>query len=202
VFGAYEGRCVRPLNQVLGCCVARAMSMRMHTPAVVLGCVAVLLLEPAMATPPTGLPGVIESALSRRYPGWRLALPDDDVVASYARHQGRSAEQLCVVRGDFDSNGDADWAVHLLTEPDADAERLLLVYLQRRGRYWLRTLERGKADGQLSIHMTPRGTREYDFNRDQYFRLQHDAVFVYYFEKAGRSYIWRRNRFHSVATSD
>ena len=148
------------------------------------------------------LPPTITQALSRRYPGWRLAVPDSDVADYYARTQNRSAEELCVVRGDFDSNGEADWAIHLLYQHGSESERRLLVYLQRGGRYWLRTVERGRPDGQFSIHMTPLGSRLYDFQRDRYFRLRHDALFIYYFEKAGHHFIWRRNRFAIVTTSD
>ena len=179
------------------------MNLRTFSIAILCCCALALgVTVPSIDARPRNLPPTITAALSRRYPGWRLAVPDTDVADYYARAQNRSADELSVVCGDFDSNGDEDWAIHLLHQRGSASERVLLVYLQRGGRYWLRTLERGSPDGQFSIHMSPLGSRLYDYHRDRYFRLRHDAVFIYYFEKAGHHFIWRRNRFAIVTTSD
>jgi hypothetical protein len=149
-----------------------------------------------------GLPQVIASNLDRRFPGWKLALPNDNLIALVNRDRKLvTPEQMCIARGDFDGNGALDYVVHIAVGP-ALRETRLIVYLRNGSRYWHRTLERGgPSTGELYVTVAPKGMQDFDYTNDRTIRYRLPTI-MFGGEKGGYSYLYARGRFSRIISSD
>ena len=134
-------------------------------------------------------------------PGWRLALPDSDIVAFARREWRLDAEELAVLHGDFDGNGRTDFAVHLTCGPN-NLERRLVVVLDTGRGYRIRVLDAGEPTGQRYLRLARRGIRWINVGTGKTIVFAHDTIQMNTFEKAGRSYLYRAGRFQPITTSD
>lgn len=162
----------------------------------------VLLAGPATAARKhrATIPSVIVANLDRRFPGWRLAVPGDELQWLADRVYHGSLREMCIAKADFDGNGEIDCAVFIQTGPTAYDTRLIL-FLQRGKRYWHRTLERGLGAGEMFLGVAAKGSRGYNFETDRHF-LYARPTLEFGSEKGGYSYLYERRRFRRVITSD
>lgn len=137
----------------------------------------------------------------------------DEIRADLTRHAGKwrfaanrtSDGVRCTARvaGDFDGNGQTDYAVYIEAGKGTHETRWrLIVYLQKDGGFERRTLERTLTEADRCLHLFRKGANDYNYETSKHFRYQHDTVFLYYPEKAGASYVFWRGRFYRIATSD
>ena len=134
------------------------------------------------------------SILARQFSSWGPAEIRKEIVEYY--NVNRIWEQPNRIAGDWNGDGRRDLAV--LLQHKREASRRILLVLLRSGRgYSPYILE--SDDCLMSIK---KGEAGYDFETGRKFRYRNDAIFSYIFEKAGTSYIWEKNRFRRIVTSD
>lgn len=162
----------------------------------------VMPIGPAMAARRVRakIPLAIVANLDRRFPGWRLAVPRDELQWIADRLYHGSLRDMCIAKADFDGNGEIDCAVFIQTGPTADDARLIL-FLQRGRRYWHRTLERGLSAGEMFVSVAAKGSRGYNYETDRHFVYARPTL-EFGSEKGGYSYLYESRRFRRVITSD
>lgn len=134
------------------------------------------------------------SILAHKFSSWGPAEIRQEIVEYYK--VSRSWERPDRIAGDWNGDGRQDLAVLLQHRQDA-SKRILLVLLRSARGYNTYILE--PDDCLMSIK---KGEAGYDFETGRKFRYRNDAIFSYIFEKAGTSYIWEKNRFRGIVTSD
>ena len=147
------------------------------------------------------LPAGVLSILNRQVPGWRLAVPDADVIAYCKREWGLGEDNLAVLRGDFDGNGRTDFALHVLCGTGHKERRLLVFRRVGRG-YRIHTLVSGEPYGQYYLLLARRGTKWVDHATSRPVRFRYDTIQLNNFEKSGGSFVYRNGSFRRIATSD
>ena len=146
------------------------------------------------------LPPTIVADLGRRYPDWHLALPTDETLADTQRVPGRRREQFCFVGGDFDGNGQRDYAV--LFVPHARAtSAFLLVYLRRGRGYRYRTVSRSGVPGGSTLAVAAAGTKDYDYTHKHEIVYRLDTVQMYQ-GMGGIAFLYVRGNFVEIVCSD
>jgi hypothetical protein len=151
------------------------------------GATVVLLLVASAATAQSGsMPRELGNALDARYPGWRLATTT-----------GFPNERQWV-RGDFDGDGRAEYAVQIVRAAQDggvrdDRRQLVLVAWRGRGdrsRAFDFTIVREEAVSELTyLALARRGERVPDLDADENgtrsYRLARDGIHILYGEVAG-----------------
>lgn len=86
--------------------------------------------KPAAPSPAARLlPSPILEMLNREYPGWTLARASKPVQDQFTKHQ--AGHPPSVMGGDFDGDGQKDYAVQISrTQPDEE-EQIVIVFLKR-----------------------------------------------------------------------
>ena len=161
----------------------------------------VTLLAGSLVARGPALPAGLRAQLNRLAPGWRLSLPDADVVSFSQREWGLGAEALAVLRGDFDGDGRRDYAVHIVCGPGG-AERRLVAFVRSGRGYRAHTLDTGEPTGQRYLRLARRGTTWVDYGTDRRITFRHDTIQLNVFEKSGASYVYDGGRFRRVTTAD
>lgn len=158
---------------------------------------AALLLGPGLRGP-AALPAALRAQLDREYPGWRFA----DVLPALRRGL-RPGERPGWVRGDFDGDGRADYAVQIV-RPAAppDSAQLLLAYLRRPPGYARRLVRAGGVHRGIYLAAGRRGQHGHDLEGDTAFVYRADAVEVVYAEQARETCLYLGGRFRCLLTGD
>jgi hypothetical protein len=140
----------------------------------------------------TELPDAVRADLNRHAGAWRLV----------SIKQPGAGKCVSVVTGDFDGNGQSDYAVYIVAGkgPTEKRQRLIL-YLKNGEQYSRRTLSRQSPNNDECLGFFRKGTKDYRYDTHQSFRYRYDTVGLFS-EKAGESYLYRRGRFYAVLTSD
>jgi hypothetical protein len=156
---------------------------------------------------PESLPGPVRSALDRMHPGWRVGAVGADVRAADGRRLGRTPN---IVFGDFDSDGRRDVAV-LIEYGNVDQTQKsfthyieVFAFLNRAGGYEaIRLTDQSPGpDPRQYLTLQRRGDRGLDFETGKRFTYPHDSIGLWFFEKAGGTYIYDNGKFRYVAESD
>ncbi len=107
------------------------------------------------------------------------------------------------VTGDFDGNGQTDFAVYVRAGQGAtETRRRLIVYLRTGVGFARRTLDKSALGNDRCLCLFRKGTKDYKYETQKYFHYQHDTVGLIYPAKAGDSYVYWRGRFYRITTSD
>ena len=154
------------------------------------------LVIPVRALAAEGVPDACRDAISARWPSWRLSPPPRD-YAAYARQE---RIQTNVALADFDGDGKRDAAVLLLTSATKQAQRRLAICVSRGSQAALHVIrEPYCGDG---IVIVPKGTKAYDYERDDVVTYRTNGVHALCFEKAGATYLFEKGRVRRVVDSD
>ena len=140
------------------------------------------------------LPADCERLLATKFRSWKLASIQPEIIEYFKKE--RPHEQPNIIKGDWNGDGKIDYATMLQAKSDSE-RRITVAFLKSENSY--RTYVLGAADCLMSMK---RGERDYSFDSGKYFRYKNDAIFDYIWEKAGVSYVWARDRFRIITTSD
>jgi hypothetical protein len=169
-------------------------------------CAAVLstVLTPVFATV-VSLPPAIVGTLDKQYRGWKLSplIPEAmDVVRS------RNALSVNLIRGDFDGNGQLDFAM-IIERPGRSSSVLeFLAFLaDDRDAYRKFVLKpsvplRVERDRRFVMTLEKKGSKGHDLETGKDFVLANDAIGVWYWGVAGGRFIFENGRFRYVVGSD
>lgn len=145
-----------------------------------------------LLTPERYLPQAIRQDLTRQLGKWHLV--------AVTRPDGKTEPPI--ITGDFDGNGQIDYAVYLKSEKGlSDRQQQLIIYLNRGGRYRRHTLLRQSATTDTWPYLFKKGQSDYRYDRGKNFRYEYDTI-GHFSEKGGVSYLYRKGRFYPVITSD
>jgi Mrp family chromosome partitioning ATPase len=149
-----------------------------------------VLIVASVAAAQTPLPPELNRALDATYPGWRLA-----------RGPGLPAERQWI-RGDFDGNGRADYAIQIVRSPQdrgvKDEERQIVVVIWS-GQSGQSTIAHASAIDEVThLALARRGERVLDLDADENGtrtrKLARDAIHILYGEVAGMTCSWMANQ--------
>ncbi len=142
----------------------------------------------------TKLPREVENTLQKKFESWKMAEVDEAISEYFKRT--RPFESPNLINGDWDGDGRTDFAALLQRKTDPEKKIILVVMNKRNGfqNYFL--------EGFDCLMSIKKGETEYDFEAKKNFKHKNDAIFSYIWEKAGTSYVWEKNRFRSILTSD
>jgi len=144
-----------------------------------------------------------DAQISAKFPQWRLA-PVSREVEQFAKSRNVSPTR---VSGDFDGDGRADIALLVFSGPvpvpdypdRLDALHIAVCMNTRMG---LRLFVIDKPYCGDGIAISRRGSRYYDFEKEQEGRYKLDGVHAYCFEKAGATYQFENGSFRRIVDSD
>ncbi len=143
------------------------------------------------------IPAAVKECLDRNYPGWRL----DPVSAEIQRFFSKRGLQHSPnwVTGDFDDDGTLDYAVKIV----ARGKLYILECLSRQDGVEDRVLVSGPGPApEVYLAFYRKGDRAFDFEREQFFKIEKDSLEVGYFGKASVVFIYDNGTFREIATSD
>ncbi len=103
------------------------------------------------------------------------------------------------VWGDFDGDGNRDYAVYIQHHQESGENKRLIIAFLRRGNLYQQHLLKGGSD---FIWLVRKGTRQFDFDTGKYFRQKHDAIIDVTIEKGATTYVYEGGTFKEVVTSD
>ena len=155
------------------------------------------------------IPLTVKFELNRQFPNWQFAEVPQEIHRYFATLSNPSHPNF--IKGDFDGNGQMDYAVYVVYGKPAKRRVGVVALLKRGGTYKSYILVSGEyvpnsrpleADGATYLALNKKGERAFDFGAQKYFIFRRDAIFVGLFEKAGSSYIYERGRFREILTSD
>lgn len=153
---------------------------------------------------PDIVPKLVVAALQADYPDWHL-FDNSWVLHTSLVKLDTNKSRPNVVWGDFDGNGQLDFAFLIARGVGSQPiEERLVVYMAFGNRLQKFVLKSATAPAYIAdmIWILPKGTREYNYETDRYFRLENDAIDAITLEKATQTYIFEKNRFRVVTTAD
>lgn len=139
------------------------------------------------------LPKTCRQILNKKFSGWKFAdVPKD--IKDYHKERKFPFEPN-LIKGDWNGDGAKDYTV--LIKPKKNSSNLAVAFLRTKTGYKHFVFEGGHY-----IQLFKKGEKDYSYDADKNFIYQNDAIFVGVGECCGSSYIWRRNKFVGVTTSD
>jgi hypothetical protein len=153
------------------------------------------------------LPQAVRNVLDAHYPGWRFA-----TVSAALRRGWSSGISAAWVSGDFDGNGQRDYAVQLIqTGVPADSQQRLVAVLRRAKRYQPLLIQAGPASQTTYLAPRRKGTRLVDLEAGDDLDssstgdnvvLRQDGFDVLFGEEAGLTCYYAAPRFRCVVSGD
>lgn len=159
----------------------------------------------AEPNPIPDVPLAIKAELDKRFPGWRFPKIDPE-IGKYLSERNKQDTYPEFISGDFDGNGQMDYAAliedgtALLNEDGVpvEANRELIVFLKNGSKFKFHTLD----EASEYIALIKKGERGYSYETDKKFTYRNDAIFTGYWEKGGVSLVYEKGKFRSITTSD
>lgn len=167
-----------------------------------------LLVTKALAQQEVANPKIplsIQRTLNNKFPGWRFPNLNRDIRK--AAKQSAQFPQMNLIQGDFDGNGQLDYALQIeqgnfLNERNGNSSnRLYLVAFLKKGNGYRFYLVDENGDRDYLI-LQKKGGRLYNFELQGNFTLKNDAFEAIIFEKAGTTYVYEKGRFLAITTGD
>ena len=163
---------------------------------------------------PEQLPSIVRAELDKRFSGWRFPKVDES-IHRYLREINSADIHPEFISGDFDGNGQLDYAVRIehgvALGEDGDPvghNTYVVAFLKNRDKLKFYMLEHGMAnDGMVDyegeiITLIKKGEKGYEYGTGKNFIYKNDTIFSGYFEKGGSSYIYEKGKFRGITTSD
>jgi hypothetical protein len=153
-------------------------------------------------SPKVELPTAARRVLDKKYPGWKFPEVNDEIRQYYKK----SDAELNLVQGDFDGNGQADYALQIAHGVVFDnggrayPQIHLVALLQKSGKFKLYIVD---ADGGGDFLIVwKKGDQGYSYDTQSHFIFANDAIEAVIFEKAGVSYVFEKGKFRAIVTGD
>jgi len=159
---------------------------------------------------PEQLPSIVRAELDKRFPGWRFPKVDEG-IHRYLRENISADTRPEFISGDFDGNGQLDYAViiehgvALGEDGNLVGHNIYVVAFLKNGdklKFYMVDDGGMVVDGGVFIALIKKGEKGYDYETDKNFIYKNDAIFSGYFEKGGSSYIYEKGKFRGIITSD
>ncbi len=145
------------------------------------------------------LPKAISSTLNQKFPGWMLAPVNQEVRSFFNNEMAKAHPSL--IRGDFDGNGQPDYAVQIAPRKPGQ-RRLLIAFLRKGSHFTYRTLESESKNGDIYLSLIKKGAKRYDYEKQRSFVFAKDGIEVNWFMKAGWTYFFEGGRVQKIYTAD
>ena len=160
----------------------------------------IVVLSWAFVTPVTHgqtLPPGVASFLDQRFPGWKFATVVESLRARF------SAEYSAAwIEGDYDGDGQKDYAVQIVVGGASDRQQIVLVLLRRPDGYELHTLKSFPVQDASYLHTSPKGAETMDVENDTKIVNRTDVIDLLYGEEAGETFFYENGRFRGVISGD
>jgi hypothetical protein len=112
-------------------------------------------------------------------------------------------EYADIITGDFNDDGQADYALLARGVDSASQDQGYLVVLFRTdSSYSVEIVDNVRYTSDWVLFLDPKGSELYDFGTETELRLPVDGIFLYFYEKAGRTFYYRDGQFHEIYSSD
>ena len=152
----------------------------------------------ASAQTPADLPSPVKASLDREYPAWSFGSIHPE-VRSYFKGKRRFPN---LILGDFDGDGNRDYAVKIAYTENAARVQRIIVFLHRGKDFLPRVLDTAPENPITYLWLAAKGTNGFDHESEKGFVYQNDAISLVFHEKASVSYIYEAGRFRPVITGD
>jgi hypothetical protein len=167
------------------------VSMNSHPVARTLIALSMLYYSVNLAAKPEFLPRACSNFLDNQIPGWKLASSPPD-AARWATSRGLNP---VVTAGDFNADGNRDWAALIITRGKTKVAVCLSSIEGKRVVF----IENACQD---VILRAPAGTRRRNLDTGRTETLHRDAIVTSCFEKAGTTHVYEHGAFRGFAHSD
>lgn len=162
-------------------------------------------VRPPRASQEHELPTTIRLKLDEKFPGWRFA-PISDEIRQATKEYLSPDSQLDLIKGDFDGNGESDYAL-LIEHGDrfdgdgnfAGRNVFIVAFLKKGDEYKFYPVDSEAGD---YLMLRKKGEGSYDFDTQRQFTFANDAIDSVIFEKAATSYVYENGKFRAIITGD
>ncbi|MEP6742927.1 MAG: hypothetical protein ABJB61_10555 [bacterium] len=154
---------------------------------------------------PLELPPEARGMLYLKFPDWRYAEISDEVRQALKQYNPPNL-QPDLISGDFDGDCRPDYAaliVHGVTRVEHDEivspDFTLVIFMAHGHSYQLYTIDN---PGGEYIALIQQGDKGYNYELQEEFNFEHDAIDAVIFEKAATSYVYESGHFRAIITGD
>jgi hypothetical protein len=159
---------------------------------------------PPVQTPAIELPAEARNTLNVKFPDWKYAVCSAEVRDFLKQEHPNANPNL--ISGDFDGNGRADYAAminHGVTRVEDDRlagpDPAIVVFLAQEHGFEFAVIE---DPGGEYLMLIRKGDKAFDFERQQEFTFERDAIDAIIFEKGATSYVYEQGHFRAIITGD
>lgn len=131
------------------------------------------------AQTPADLPSPLRAALDREYPAWSFGSIHPEVL-SYFKGKRRFPN---LIAGDFDGDGNRDYAVKIATTQNAARVQRIIAFLRRGKDFLPHVLDTAPENSITFLWLAAKGTKGFDHESEKEFVYKNDAVTLGFFEK-------------------
>lgn len=153
---------------------------------------ALVLTHATVSAAPAVLPAECNVAIKKAKPDWRRSVAPQD-AAQWATERGFNP---VVARGDFDGDGNADYA----TLGSSSGAVRLAVCMNHGSGVSLLIVEKPYCTDL--VYRSAAKSTHYNFNTGRDEVIQHDGISVSCFEKAGATYVYEKKALREIVDSD
>jgi hypothetical protein len=151
------------------------------------------------------IPKKIVRTLNTKYPGWHLV--NNLAIMPVLQENGIDTAKCRpnFVWGDFDGNGEKDYVVFVERNVKSHArEQFLVLFLGKGLEFEEYLLDEASGDASITqfIWLAEKGTKCYNFDNDEEFILETDAIELVVWEKASDLIFYDKGEFRRITTGD
>jgi len=150
------------------------------------------------STTPLTLPPSIRSTLDQEYPGWKLAPVAPKIQAAYKHHQVTHSPSIAA--GDFDQDGQRDYAVQIVLNTPGQEEQIIIVFLARQDHFEETILQSMGIDTTYSLWVTRTSIDESGAKPDK--PVMKDVLMVLGGPAGDTVYSYDAGKFHEINSPD
>lgn len=143
------------------------------------------------------LPEDVRRLLDQQFPGWQFATIIDSLKAQIPPDS--SPEW---VQGDYDGDGQTDYAVQIVKGGPRDSQQVVIALLRRGTGYDLHTLKSFGIQRASYLRTSPKGEETMDIEHDTKITNPTDVIDVLYGQEAGETFIYEKGQFRLIASGD
>ena len=139
----------------------------------------------------------VRRLLDQKFPGWQFATISDSLTAQISPD---SSPQW--VQGDYDGDGQTDYAVQIVKAGPRDTQQVVIALLRRGKGYDLHTLKRFGIQRATYLRTSPKGEETMDIEHDRKITNPTDVLDLLYGQEAGETFVYEKGQFRLIASGD